>query len=265
MCAGTMLHARLKRVVFGAPEPKTGAAGSVLNLFSNSQLNHQTAVEGGLLAADCTHLLQSFFQSKRVTARKTTSPLRDDALRTPEVRFKNLPFTLESGCYASDLPILQGLRMHYLDTGDRGAATTYLCLHGFDRWSDAFRHLIPALVNQGHRVLAPDLIGFGKSDKPKKKAVHTLAWHLSVLQAWLAHVAANPTVVVLQAGHEALGRAWLASLPATNIVFVDVRDSQALGDMTSESLQAPFPDAGHSAAVRAFAPHITTVHRGGKN
>ena len=256
MCAGAMLHARVKRVVFGAPEPKTGAAGSVLNLFANPQLNHQTMIEGGLLAPDCTRLLQSFFQEKRVTARQTASPLREDALRTPEVRFADLPNAPGSGRYISDLSILQGWRMHYLDVGDSHAATTYLCLHGFDRWSYAFRKLIPDLVAQGHRVLAPDLIGFGKSDKPKKTTVHTLAWHQAVLQAWLAHLALTPTVLVLQEGHEALGRAWLATLPTSQSVIVDVRRQTELGDMTPEALQAPFPDAGHAAALRAFASHI---------
>jgi tRNA(adenine34) deaminase len=56
-----MLHARLKRVVFGAPDPKTGAAGSVIDLFANPQLNHQTQVQGGVLAGECGAVLQDFF------------------------------------------------------------------------------------------------------------------------------------------------------------------------------------------------------------
>lgn len=65
MCVGAMLHARLQRVVFGAPDPKTGAAGSVLDLFANQQLNHQTQVQGGVLAPECSFLLQDFFKKKR--------------------------------------------------------------------------------------------------------------------------------------------------------------------------------------------------------
>lgn len=66
MCAGAMLHARLKRVVFGAADPKTGAAGSVIDLFGQSRLNHQTQVQGGLLAQECADVLQGFFRQRRL-------------------------------------------------------------------------------------------------------------------------------------------------------------------------------------------------------
>ncbi|HTN67097.1 MAG TPA: tRNA adenosine(34) deaminase TadA [Burkholderiaceae bacterium] len=65
MCAGAMLHARLARVVFGAPDPKTGAGGSVINLFEQTQFNHQTELVGGVLADPCGALLRDFFAERR--------------------------------------------------------------------------------------------------------------------------------------------------------------------------------------------------------
>ena len=65
MCAGAMLHARVERVVFGAADPKTGAAGSVLNVFSEKQINHQTQVEGGIMDDECGQVLRDFFKGRR--------------------------------------------------------------------------------------------------------------------------------------------------------------------------------------------------------
>ena len=65
MCLGAMLHARLARVVFGAPDPKTGVCGSVLNLATEKQLNHHTQVEGGVLAQECGDTLRQFFKERR--------------------------------------------------------------------------------------------------------------------------------------------------------------------------------------------------------
>jgi tRNA(adenine34) deaminase len=65
MCVGAMFHARVRRVVFGAADPKTGAAGSVVDLFAQSKLNHHALVQGGVLAAECGALLSSFFALRR--------------------------------------------------------------------------------------------------------------------------------------------------------------------------------------------------------
>lgn len=69
MCAGAILHARLQKVIFGAHDPKTGACGSVINLFAETQLNHQTQVVGGLLAQECGDMLKVFFAERRALSK----------------------------------------------------------------------------------------------------------------------------------------------------------------------------------------------------
>jgi tRNA(adenine34) deaminase len=100
MCAMGLLHARLKRVVFGASDPKTGAAGSVLNVFGLPQLNHHTQVQGGLLAPDCGKLLQSFFAQRREQYRQRRQALRPTEAPPPSP----IPFGEALELPASPLP-----------------------------------------------------------------------------------------------------------------------------------------------------------------
>jgi tRNA(adenine34) deaminase len=65
MCAGAMMHARLSRVVYGAPDPKTGSCGSIVNLFAETRLNHHTELVGGIMAEECGQLLKDFFAERR--------------------------------------------------------------------------------------------------------------------------------------------------------------------------------------------------------
>lgn len=72
MCSGALMHARVARVVFGAEDPKTGAVGSVVNLFAEGRLNHHARVDGGVLAAECGALLKRFFAARRSKAGRAT-------------------------------------------------------------------------------------------------------------------------------------------------------------------------------------------------
>ena len=228
MCSGAMLHARLPREVYGAADPKTGAAGSVVDLFAEPRLNHQTAVQGGVLAGECAALLQGFFSERRRARRAQAQPLRDDALRTPEARFAS-----PAGHYLA----FDGLRLHYLDEGPRDAPLTWLCLHASPAWSEVWRPMLPVFTAAGHRVVAPDLIGFGRSDKPKKEAAHRLDWHRQVLTDLVQRLALRNVVIVAQPG---------AVLPVLDAPLLRVLEGAAQD-------AAPFPDAGHRAGPRAFA------------
>jgi len=84
MCAMALMHARLDRVVFAAPDPKTGAAGSVVDLFAEPRLNHHTAVQGGLMADAAGQMLRDFFADRR-SAQRTTRAAAPDTLPVPEV------------------------------------------------------------------------------------------------------------------------------------------------------------------------------------
>lgn len=250
MCSGAMLHARLPRVVYGAADPKTGAAGSVVNLFAEPRLNHQTTVQGGVLADECGALLSDFFRERRRAQRArqlAAHPLRQDALRTPEQAFADLPDYPWAPHYVSDLPALAGLRLHYLDEGPRDARRTWLLLHGRAAWSYQYRHLLAALAAAGEHVVAPDLIGFGKSDKPKKESAHHLAWHGQVLQELLERLDLRNMVLVAQ------DDTWGALLQAVAPARLAGTLVLQAGTPRGSAYDAPFPDVGHRAAPRAFA------------
>jgi len=290
MCAGAMLHARVDRVVYGAADPKTGAAGSVLDLFAEPRLNHHTQVQGGVLSEDCAALLGDFFRQRRQQARPA-HPLRQDALRTPSVRFDALWPPAAEGHYLNDLPALAGLRLHWLDLpGATADAPAWLLVHGADGWSHGLRHLADALEAHGQRVLVPDLIGFGRSDKPKKPGLHTADWHRQVLAELAWRLDLRRVVLVAQRAPWALALAPLLGGRLAGVLDLDAAPADGAGacdgrgvgpcaaasrshrgrgsqagaalqpgthapadDGSSDAANAPYPDAGHRAGPRALA------------
>ncbi|GAB7546324.1 tRNA adenosine(34) deaminase TadA [Cupriavidus ulmosensis] len=82
MCSGAILHARIRHVVFGATDPKTGAAGSVLNLFEQAQLNHQTTIAGGVMADECSRMLKDFFGGRRRAQKAAQKAAAQEAAQT---------------------------------------------------------------------------------------------------------------------------------------------------------------------------------------
>ena len=99
-----------------------------------------------------------------------------EILRTPDERFNNLP----NFDFAPQYVEIAGLRIHYVDEGPRAAAPV-LMLHGEPSWSYLYRKMIPIITTAGHRAVAPDLAGFGRSDKPARREDYTYQFHVDVM------------------------------------------------------------------------------------
>ena len=97
-----------------------------------------------------------------------------DALRTPDHCFAALPGFPYAPKHVEDLgPRHAGLRLHYIDEKAHEGGATFLCLHGQPTWSYLYRRMIPVFLAAGHRVVAPDFFGFGRSDKPIAESTYT--------------------------------------------------------------------------------------------
>jgi pimeloyl-ACP methyl ester carboxylesterase len=203
------------------------------------------------------------------------------ALRTPDERFDGLPGWAFSPHYVHH----DGLRVHYVDEGPADAPVTALCLHGNPSWSYLYRHMIPVFAAAGLRVVAPDLIGFGRSDKPQDEAAHSFAFHRSMLlqlverldlknillvcQDWggilgltlpMAAPARYTRLLVMNTG---LGtgqvtegfrqwRAYSGTQPDLAVGRLIRRGKPDMSDAEAAAYDAPFPDSRYKAALRAF-------------
>ena len=210
-----------------------------------------------------------------------------DVKRTPDERFRDLdgfPFAPHYAEVKADDGTK--LRVHYVDEGPRAAAPVVL-MHGNPSWSYLYRKIIPRLVAHGHRVLAPDLVGLGRSDKPAAKGDYSLARHVDWMSQWLVAVgvedatlfaqdwggvigfpvavrhperfarliAANTGLPTGQGASQAL-QDWLdysdraTSLPVGQLIGSWVVNG--LGDAETRAYDAPFPDPSFQAAALSF-------------
>ncbi len=116
-----------------------------------------------------------------------------DVLRTPDERFRDLPgYPFSPRWLETD-----GLRIHYVDEGPRDGAPVLL-LHGEPSWSFLYRTMIPIIVAAGHRAVAPDLVGFGRSDKPAQREEYTYQRHVDWMRAVLGELALRDVTLVCQ-------------------------------------------------------------------
>ncbi|MDJ0978143.1 MAG: haloalkane dehalogenase [Erythrobacter sp.] len=219
----------------------------------------------------------------------------DDVLRTPDERFEGLPdYPFAPNYLEITDPDLGALRQHYVDEGE---GLTVVLLHGEPTWSFLYRKMIPILVAGGYRVLAPDLIGFGKSDKPTDPAIYSYSRNVTWLNSWfeaagvtecrlfcqdwggllgLRIVAAEPDrFVKVCAGNTALPDgtgmpegffAWLNfSQSMTDIPVGQVANmgsARTLTDAEIAAYDAPFPSEEYKVASNLFpklVPHNPTI------
>jgi haloalkane dehalogenase len=211
-------------------------------------------------------------------------------LRTPDDRFINLPGFPFAPYY---LEQTNGLRMHYLDEGLRDAdAPVFLCLHGQPSWCYLYRKMTPVFAPHG-RVLAPDLFGFGRSDKPVDDEVYTIAFHRNALIELIETLNLQNITLVCQdwggligltipyqmperfkrlivmntsfpTGEQSLGpgfEAWKAfnrSQPDMDVAQLFKRGTPILSDAEAAAYGAPFPNVEYKAGVRRFPELVPT-------
>ena len=207
-----------------------------------------------------------------------------NVLRTPEERFAgltNFGFVPHYMTTKSQPDV----RVHYVDEGS--GDITFLCLHGQPTWSYLYRQMISPIARAGHRVVAPDLIGFGRSDKPEDDAFYTFSMHRRMLVEFIEALDLRQIILVCQdwggllgltlppdmpqrfrgllvmntsfaSGDLPLGkgftdwRAWSNANPDMNIGRLMARGCPKLSKSECAAYDAPFPDLRYKAGVRRF-------------
>jgi pimeloyl-ACP methyl ester carboxylesterase len=210
-----------------------------------------------------------------------------EALRTPDERFRGLPGFPFSPHYVEDLASYEGLRVHYLDERPaKPTGRTVLCLHGQPTWCYLYRKMIPVFTAAGHRVVAPDLFGFGRSDKPVDDSVYTFMFHRTMLMRFIERLQLEQVTLVVQDWGGLLGltlpmeypdridrlivmntgigigrspgpgfdawKAFVAAKPDFDIAAMMKRSVQGLTDAEAAAYDAPYPDRRYQAGARRF-------------
>ena len=204
-----------------------------------------------------------------------------NVLRTPDERFAALP----GYAFAPNYTQHAGYRIHYLDEGPRDAAVTVLALHGNPAWSYLHRHMIPVFTQAGLRVVAPDLIGFGRSDKPADEAAHSFDLHRQMLLDFVLTLDLSKVMLLCQDWGGILGLTLPMAMPERFTRLLVMNTTLATGQVTdgfkqwrnysnsqpdlpvgkllargkramsaeeAAAYDAPYPDASYKAALRAF-------------
>ncbi|MEK9570782.1 MAG: alpha/beta fold hydrolase, partial [Paracoccaceae bacterium] len=199
-----------------------------------------------------------------------------EVLRTPDDKFVDLPGYDFAANYVDDPHDYEGLRVHYLDQGAKGANRTFLCLPGKPTWAYLYRRMIPVFSNSGARVVVPDWLGLGRSDKPVDDAVYTFDFHRNMMLAFIEHLDLQNITLVVQDWGGILGltlpvdqrnrfsrlivmntaipvgvnlgagfqswKEYVASRPNMDCGALMKRAYPHLSDLEAQAYEAPFPD-----------------------
>lgn len=187
------------------------------------------------------------------------------ALRTPDSRFSELPDFPYAPHYAADLPGYEGLRVAWIDEGPADADRTFLCLHGEPTWSFLYRRMIPVFRESGARVVAPDLLGFGRSDKPIDRSVYTFDFHRSMLLALVERLDLKRITLVVQDWGGLLGLTLPVDLAFRERLerLIVMNTALPLGAAPSEGFMAwkkyalSTPDLPIGALIKRGTPHLS--------
>ena len=213
-------------------------------------------------------------------------------LRTPDDRFTDLPDWPYIPNYLDDLPGYEGLRVHYVDEDPGDSARTVLCLHGEPTWAYLYRSMIPVFLKAGHRVVAPDWLGFGRSDKPAADTTYGFNWHREMMLGLIERLDLENITLVVQDWGGLLGltlphempdrfdrllimntalpvgrsagpgfdawRAYVAKNPDLAVGALMARSCPQLSDAEAAAYDAPFPDVRYKAGVRRFPAMVMT-------
>jgi len=183
------------------------------------------------------------------------------SLRTPDERFRGLPGYPFAPRYR-EIPAGDGdaLRLHYLDEGPRDGRVL-LCLHGEPSWSFLYRKMIPLFVAAGHRVLCPDLIGFGRSDKPIRREDYTYRRHVEWMGAWLRAVDLRDVVLVCQDWGGLIGLRLVAEMPERFARVVTANTGLPAGEGMTDAFRAwlHFSQTDPAFAIGAVVGGFGTV------
>ena len=188
-----------------------------------------------------------------------------EALRTPDDRFANLPGFPWAPHYVDDLPGYEGLRAAYIDEGPRDADRTFLCLHGEPSWSYLYRRMIPVFLESGARVVAPDLFGFGRSDKPVKQSDYSFDFHRNYLLALIERLDLKHITLVVQDWGGLIGLTlpivpeFAARLDRLIVMNTAIGTGQSAGPgfMAWKNYALSTPDLPIGALIARGTPHLT--------